>query len=319
MSSPSTHRRFSLVRPNPFLGTLQVLEIEGARAVTADGLNWEIQVVSERPANLWGSLSQGRTLTDYYTFGVWSRPEGLARVPVHPLFDVGAMLEESGRIIALLEAEASGVPFEPLPAFELWLLDEAERRPLALLAITADETARRAVRRPAHWAAARRGDNAFRAPSLDARGVPGRDPGNPRRHLSALERQVTGAAGSTRLAQWFWREPDGGATGLADDVPGDLAVRALPASAFPELLLREQWPEPGQTELVQDYMDWLAPRLLTLPGIADATRARLERTARHQAAVVDRLWRAYPKVLDRALIEEARVEARLRRVNAGDG
>jgi hypothetical protein len=295
-----------------------VLEVEGARAVTPDGLNWEIQVVSERPANLWGSLSPGRTLTDFYTFGAWSRTEGLARVPVNPLFDIGTMLEETERIVGLLRTDAAEIPFAPLPAFELWLLDQAERLPLALLAVTADEGARRAMRRSGHWSAARRGDNAFRAPSLEARGVPARDPGNPRRHLSALEKQVTGAAGSARLAQWFWREPDGSATGLADGVPVELAMRTLPAAAFPELLLREAWPEPAQAELVRDYLGWLAPRLLTLPGIADATRSRLERTARHQSALVDRLWRVYPKVIDRALIEEARVEARLRRAHSPD-
>jgi hypothetical protein len=214
--------RFSLIRPNPFLGTLQVLELEGARAISPDGVNWEIQVVAEGPANLWGSLNQGRRGMDFYTFGVWSRQEGLARVPINPLFDIGMMLAQTERIAAELESDSTAVPFPPLPAFELWLLDEAQAKPLALLAFARDEQARQTIR-PRRWAAA------------------------------------TGAI---------------------------------------------------------MHSDRLSGRLLTLPELTDATRKRMEQAARRQALTVDRLWRVYPKIIGRGLIDAARVEARLRRAHA---
>jgi hypothetical protein len=62
-----------------------------------------------------------------------------------------------------------------------------------------------------------------------------------------------------------------------------------------------------------DYVAWSAPRLLTLHSLRDATRAQLEMAARSQAEAVDALFPLYPRILDRALIDAARVEARLRR------
>ncbi len=80
-----------------------------------------------------GGLSRGNAHTDFFIFGVWSAAAGLRRVPVSPLFDIGTMLEESGRVLDLLKREAANLPFAPLPMWELWLLDQAEGRPLALL------------------------------------------------------------------------------------------------------------------------------------------------------------------------------------------
>jgi hypothetical protein len=51
--------------------------------------------------------------------------------------------------------------------------------------------------------------------------------------------------------------------------------------------------------------------LLPLPGSAE--RARLEEQARRRAELVADLYRLYPRVMHPELIEQARVEARLRR------
>jgi hypothetical protein len=120
---------------------------------------------------------------------------------------------------------------------------------------------------------------------------------------------VSRAAGSARPAQWVRREADGGGTAL----PGEMAASRLGPEAFPELLLREDWPRADDAELVADYLAWQAPRLLTLPRLSEATRARLERSARSRALAVERLWRLFPRVIDPTLIEQARVEARIRR------
>ena len=44
-----------------------------------------------------------------------------------------------------------------------------------------------------------------------------------------------------------------------------------------------------------DYIDWLSPYLLTLPGLDEDTRRRLEASAVRHALVVDDLWRLYPQ------------------------
>lgn len=127
MTPQTDFSRFSLPRVNPFPGTLRVLEMEGARALSPDGNRWDIQVAAERPTNLWGGLSRGDAHTDFFIFGVWSAAAGLRRVPVSPLFDIGTMLEESGRVLDLRKREAANLPFPPLPVWELWLLDQAAR------------------------------------------------------------------------------------------------------------------------------------------------------------------------------------------------
>jgi len=307
---------YSIPRPNPFLGTLQVLEIAGARAISPDGVNWEIQVASEGPANLWASLNRGRRATEFFTFGVWSREKGVARVPLNPLFDIGVMLEESERLVEQLKRGTASLPFPPSAGLELWLLGESDAKPLAMLAFARDEETRQATRR-GRWTAAPRGDNGFKSASAEARGIPGSDPANPRRHLELLEQAVARRAGAAQLSQWIRRGPDGSGVGLPDQVPDHLAGQELPPDTFPELLVCEDWADQGDRALVADYTAWRSVRLLTLSGLSNATRARMERAACRRASAVDRLWRVYPKIIDRGLIEAARVEARLRRAHTG--
>jgi hypothetical protein len=82
---------------------------------------------------------------------------------------------------------------------------------------------------------------------------------------------------------------------------------------FPELLIRETWPSAADAGLVADYIAWCAPRLLALDSLSDRTRARLEPLACRQPLLVDTLYRLYPRVIDRSLLDRVRVEARLRR------
>ena len=61
------------------------------------------------------------------------------------------------------------------------------------------------------------------------------------------------------------------------------------------------------------YIGWLSPLLLLLPITDTGQRSRLEQQARSRAELVADLYRLYPNVVQPELIEQARVEARLRR------
>jgi hypothetical protein len=302
---------YSLRRINPLGGVVQVLERDAARAISRDGVDWEIQVETESPNTLWGSLNTGKVQRRFFRFGTWSRRRGLWRVPVNPILDIGEMLEESAALVAALEASLGEVPFPPSDRFELWLLD-AQSLPLALLTTT-DDARRISDLRPQPWQAAPLTEHGFRSPVLVGEpALPG-DAQNPRRHAAAVEALVRQAAGTNPVQQWFERDAQGGGRALPHRVPESLAVRELSAEQFPELPWRTDWASERDAALMADYVAWSAPRLLTLHGLGDQTRAALEVAARRQAEAVDALFPLYPRVLDRGLMDAARVEARLRR------
>lgn len=312
MISPA--HAYSLRRINPLEGVVQVLERDAARAISRDGVDWEIQVETESPNTLWGSLNAARPARRFFRFGTWSRRRGLWRVPVNPILDIGEMLEESEALVADLDACLDQVPFAPADWFELWLLD-GQSLPLALLATT-DEAARIGDLRPEPWQAAPLTEHGFRSPVVDREPPRAGEADNPRRHAAAVEALIRANAGVSPVQQWFERSADGAGHGLPHRVPAALAGRELPAERFPELPWRIAWASPRDAALIADYVAWSAPRLLTLHGLSDATRSELESAARHQAVVVDALFPLYPRILDRALIDAARVEARLRRAAA---
>ncbi|MGB5260004.1 MAG: hypothetical protein WBO34_05705, partial [Gammaproteobacteria bacterium] len=68
-------------------------------------------------------------------------------------------------------------------------------------------------------------------------------------------------------------------------------------------------------QLVQDFICWQAPWQLLLPDMDTAVRGEFERHARVQPLKLARQYRLYPDIVDRRVIDAARVEARLRRTH----
>ena len=305
---------YSLRRVNPFEGVVQVLEIDAARAISRDGVEWEIQIEAESPNTLWGSLNAGTAVRRFFRFGLWSRKRGLWRLPVNPILNVGEMLAVSDALLAVLQASLDEVPFSPADRFELWLLD-TQALPLALLATT-DHAERLPDLRPQPWQAAPLTDHGFHSTALECEPTHPGELDNPRRHATTVEALIRQAAGHAPLQQWFERAPTGHGRGLPHRVPAALVGRELPPECFPELPWRERWDSHRDDALIADYVEWSAPRLLTLHGLSDATRARLEAAARQQALAVDALFPLYPRILDHGFVDAARVEACLRRAAA---
>ena len=99
----------------------------------------------------------------------------------------------------------------------------------------------------------------------------------------------------------------------------ELEGRKLARDDFPELLIREAWPDEENQALVADYIAWQAPQLLTLHRLAEDTRRRLEKLATKSAIAVSKLHKLYPDCVDPALIKSALVEARLRQADDRTG
>ena len=306
-------RCYCLRRVNPFEGVVAVVKIPGGRALSIDGLRWQIQVLAHPPSGLW-SRGGERTELRYFRFGFWSEEEGVSQVPLNPMLDAGRMRRESEELIAAVRAHADALPFPLEPELERWLLDP-EGEPLALIA-TALPNADLGDLPCVAWSAGGRGEERpFVSPRRTSRGVDQRDASDQRGHVESIERLIAEAAGAPRKSQWFRLDAEG-ALGLAEGAPAGLAGRRLPLGALPALTLRTRWPREADCALVQEYLSWLSPYLLTLPGLSNEERLGLESTAVCHAPAVDALWRLYPRILNPDLIRRARVEARLRRVAA---
>lgn len=306
-------RCYCLRRVNPFEGVVAVVKTPGGRALSIDGLRWQIQVLAHPPSGLW-SRGGERAELRYFRFGFWSEEDGVSRVPLNPMLDPGLMLRESEELIAAVRAHADALPFPLEPELERWLLDP-DGEPLALIA-TALRDADLGDLPCVDWSAGGRGEERpFVSPRPRAQGADQRDASDRPRHIEPIERLIAEAAGAPRMGQWFRLDAEG-ALGLAEGAPAGLAGRRLPLGALPVLTLRTRWPREADSALVQEYLNRLSPYLLTLPGLSDEERQGLESAAARHAPALDASWRLYPRILDPDLIRRARVEARLRRVAA---
>ena len=316
MELDANTRCYCLRRVNPFLGVVAVVETRDGRALTLDGRHWQIQVLARPRSGPW-SRDQEPGAARYFNFGAWSPTAGLARVPLNPALDVESSLAASTALIAQVRLAAPNLPFAPAAELEQWLLDE-DMRPLALIgtALIGDDTALAGREQHAAWNAGGRGDTRpFCSPTLTAQGIPERDDSGRRPHVETLERMIANAAGARRHTQWFRR--DGAyALGLEQPAASGLSGRRLAQADFPPLTINTQWTHTATGRLVGEYIAWLSPYLLALPGLDEATRHDLEREAVRHATLVDAIWRLYPRVIDDRLLKQARVEASLRRAAA---
>jgi hypothetical protein len=297
---------FSLRRLNPFNGILQVFTTGTARALSSTGIKWEIQILSDSPQGLWANIPfAGR---QFYTFGIWSRREGLRQVPLNPLFNTRDMLWSAEQIIERLQLSLDDLPFPFADPYELWLLDEESGLPVALLesARNPQELSSKDVRR---WIAAERGDFHFVSAHLSARGLPVNDGYNPRVHTSILEALVRRRGGQNHRRGWFLKQTDGNHASLEQGHPG------LAADDFPELPITLEWECSDDLALIEDYLAWKAPQLLLLPDLSPSLRERLEKLAVRHAEQIERFWRLFPEIHNKPLLKSARVEAKIRIAN----
>jgi len=294
-----TTRRYAVRRLNPFAGVVQVVTTDCARGISMDGRRWEIQVLAEAPNDCWGSLSRNEASIRFFRFGIWSADEGLSRVPINPIMDVGSMLETANDLITELQQDAPGVPFELEDNLELWLLDHDDQ-PLALMMSASPDEDLESLQ-PRYWSAAPMNDRNFGHERCDHEAPAADD----------LERLIRRTA-KQRQGIWFRREAPGTGAGtpLASAA---LDIEPLPAAVFPMLPLRDDWSSKADGRLVARWKAWAAPRLLCLPYLSSDVQSELEELARGAALEVSAIWRLFPETVSTEFLRTARVEARLRK------
>lgn len=289
---------YAIRKLNPFAGVLQVVETPAARAFSDNGVLWHLQVLAERPEHTWRSPDR-QVHRQFFNWALWSPEKGLHRVNANPLMDLGAMQKAAEEIARNLQTCLPDMPFELADRYEYWCCDD-QGKPVALLGSTTD--VRYAVDSPdTTWRATALDENGFETKALADAGIPNNDGACPRSHAQRLENEVNSRA---RSRIWFERLANGSGRRLD-------ASEAPDTTDFPLLGIETNWQEPLVESLCRDYIAWLSPLLLLLP-LEREQRARLEPLAcRHAAQVADH-YRLYPEILQPQLIEQARVEARLR-------
>jgi hypothetical protein len=283
---------YGVRRLNPFLGLTQVIEKAGARASSCNGLTWRIEVLGEPPKG-WGSLSR-REEKAWLFCGMWSEQEGFVPAAMSARQQKQCHSEARDLLIEEIIAHQSEMPFPLADRRELWLLDEKEQRPMALLhAMQPEAVPPRPA--PRYWRACLGGEGLNSQPNF------------PQSH--DLEIKIKQMAGFNRARLWVNWERDRRCAYTDHN-------QLMSAKDFPECGIREVWLDDELNGLVTRYIQWMAPALLTLPYISEARRAFLEGQLSRQAHTVEYHWRLYPKMVDASKLTAARVKARLQSAGA---
>ncbi len=292
---------------NPFRGVMNIIECQGAEAVTTDGRHWDIYV---RDTALVADIANGhRVQTSDIRYGSWSLQDGLKRGAIYPSEDFKVLEHRGALVYEYLRKHHADVPFPLEDRIELWLLDEA-KQPLALLDSAVSE---QDIELDCHidWRAGRECHRKFHSPVMAVL----LDTTQPQTSAAEyLTRYINRRAGERPQAQWFRRTADGSAEGLKGiNLDNDLQYRTLPETVFPVYFLSENNASARHRRLIGDFIAWQAPYLLLLQTLDLATRRRFEQLATARALSVEKQYRLYPVILDEAAVKAARVEAALRR------
>lgn len=283
---------YAIRRVNPFLGVLQVIKTAGGRAISANGVVWDIEIRVEKAAE-WGSLNRHNRQAAYYRYGLWSLDDGLVSRPLASNLDGDAITLQCDLLIDCIRDHIDQLPFRLEDQLELWLFDQTDRIPLALLAsvIPGDKLP---SPEPKYWKS-----------HIGADGVPSQ-----RKFPAAgeIETMVRQRAGFNVNKHWVTRHKDGSGTMESNNT-------RLNTETFPAFLLTEEWPEDEQAKLAREYIEWISPSLLTLHHLHRQARARLEKSLNVQAVSVEHHWHLYPEIIDEHCINAARVQCRLEKSN----
>lgn len=281
---------YAFRRVNPFLGVMQVIETEGGRALSTNGIVWDIEVIAE-PPDIWGSLNKSQNDIAFYRFGLWSLQDGLVSRPLAPHLENDPLSEQCNFLIECIKQRLCDLPFKLKDTEELWLFDEKNHKPLVLLASVIPGKQRLSPE-PKYWSS-----------HIGAEGVPSQYKFPEAKQLID---QVKKAAGFNIQKHWINRREDGSGR-------YDLNEKYIAGSEFPPFLISEHWPGEEQSIRARNYIHWIAPSLLTLQCISIEQRIRLEKNLNVQAISIEHHKKLYTEIIYEKCLNSAIVQCKLQK------
>ena len=289
-----------------------MLETENARAISTDGINWRIQIQSEIYHTPWQELAIPSNYDRYFMYGVWSKTDELAKTPVHPTLYQEHVEQSAQDLVELLTTLHEQVPFTARDNYECWLLDAKTYRPLALIdSATGDEQP--VFARVPSWYPCEHNDNSFTTTAFLARQQTVANSVHAKDILSSI---IKDQVGTKTTAIWVKRDNAGAGKIVAVNKKNSkLENNLLAADEFPALGIQTTWEGSDQQLIADDYISWLSPVLLTLPHLSRDKRTPLEQAAQKRPFAVEKHYRLYPEICDKALLKKILVEAAIRKVS----
>ena len=106
-------RNYAIRRVNPFRGVMQVIEAEEGRALSCNGLVWEI-LVRATQGNTPDIPGDHNTRNKFYRFGMWSLDDGLMKRSSSPAADQDyfELMSRCETLIDYVQDRYDQLPFE---------------------------------------------------------------------------------------------------------------------------------------------------------------------------------------------------------------
>jgi len=293
---------------NPFRGVMNIISTGGADAVTIDGVNWTLYIHDDFDCPTDDPEEFFEIEMPDIRFGDWNKESGLKRSPLIASYHYNE-IQAIGQVLlnAVMQyADQCPYPFED--KYELWLLDQKTSEPLALLDSVCKQTE---ICHPDSliWEAGLRCKQEF----MKEFSMPETQADNAGDFLNQI---INKRAGDDPAAQWFYRNRFSYGKGLAGiNLNQKLIGRELSARIFPKMLIQQQWQNEATESLVEAFINWLSPYLLVLDFLRDNQRESLELAAKNHALLVEKMFPLYPCVINKKVINAARIEAMMRKSN----
>ena len=292
---PSDIQCYSVRQLSPFVGNIQVVQADYCRALSSDGIQWQIQASCETHQQEWNISNDEYIPRRYVLYGSWNKHSGISTLPLDPMLDVPSLEHIENTLIKSLLDSNVELPFDQVDNYECWLTLQPDAQPLALLnSVTHEYMIPHEL--PKRWQAIPQQQSLSSLPDTLTE--------NDIFHLENYINQH----GTQHV--WFKRISNRSGVGVRVSVTDPYIT--LPATDFPELLINESLLPESFRSIAHELISWQSPRLLGLHFLSSCSRSRLEQAAQHYALETSKRLSIYPCSLSDKILNKILVEMKIR-------